>query len=68
MTGLLTVAELAAALRVSRATVDRWLANGTLTRWGLREANRLGRRRLFDAASVERVLYSRRLGGLRRLA
>lgn len=65
---LLTLTELAAALRVSLRTVHRELADGTLERAGLIEANRRGRKRLFDAASVEVVLFRRRTGGLRRVS
>jgi DNA-binding transcriptional ArsR family regulator len=65
---VLTIAELAAALGDSRRTVERQLADGTLERFGLIEANRRGRRRHFDAASVEQVLWRRRVGGLRRVS
>jgi hypothetical protein len=53
---------------LSRRTVERWLADGRLTKAGLREANRVGHARQFDAASVEQVLWRRRVGGLRRIA
>lgn len=66
--GCLTVPQLADALGCSRATVDRWLADGTLARHGLVEVNRLGRRRFFAADSIPTVLFRRRLGGLRRTA
>lgn len=66
--GCLTVAEAAAALGLSRDTFDRRLADGTLTRLGLIETNRFGRRRFFAAASIDTVLYRRRVGGLRRIA
>lgn len=68
---LITINELAAALRVSVRTVQRQLADGTLDRAGLVEANRLGgltAKRLFDAASVDQVLWRRRVGGLRRVS
>jgi DNA-binding transcriptional ArsR family regulator len=65
---LFTIADLALALGVSRRTVEKQLADGTLARAGLLEANRLSHKRLFDAASVDVVLWRRRTGGLRRLA
>jgi excisionase family DNA binding protein len=65
---LLTIDQLATALGVSRRTVEKQLADGTLERAGLLEANRLSHKRLFDAASVDVVLWRRRSGGLRRLA
>lgn len=64
--GCLTVAQLAAELGCSRATLDRWLADGRLQRHGLVEVNRLGRHRYFAADSIPTVLYRRRLGGLRK--
>jgi excisionase family DNA binding protein len=67
-TGCLTVQQLADALGCSRATVDRWLADGRLVRHGLVEANRIGRCRYFAADSIPVVMYRRRLGGLRRVA
>lgn len=64
---LLTIAQLAVELGDSRRTVERQLADGTLERFGLVEANRRGRRRQFDAESLEAVLFRRRFaGGLRR--
>lgn len=65
---LLTQAELAAALGMSYRSVSRYLKDGTLTRLGLVEANRIGKRRLFAADSVQAVLFRRRVGGLRRTA
>jgi excisionase family DNA binding protein len=68
---LLSIAQLAEALRVGRRTVERWLSDGTLDRLGLIEANRIGgatSRRLFDAASVDQILWRRRVGGLRRVS
>jgi DNA-binding transcriptional ArsR family regulator len=74
---LLSIAELAVALGVSRRTVERWLSDGRLARAGLLEANRIGQVapdgestacRRFDAASVEQVLWRRRVGGLRRVS
>jgi excisionase family DNA binding protein len=67
-TGCLTVQQLADALGCSRATVDRWLADGRLARHGLVEANRIGRCRYFAADSIPVVMYRRRLGGLRKVA
>ena len=59
---LLTPAECAARLRMSRDTFDRGLKNGTLAKHGLVEANRVTRRRYFDASSVDRVLWKRQVG------
>lgn len=61
------IAELAQALNSSPRTIKRQLADGTLQRLGLLEANRRGRIRQWDATSVEVVLFGRRhVGGLRR--
>lgn len=65
---LLTPAQAAQALGLSRATFDRRLADGTLTRLGLVEVNRLSHRRYFAADSIPTVLFRRRVGGLRRVS
>ena len=56
---LLTVAETCARLGISRHTFYDRLKDGTLHKAGLREANRITRKRLFDAASVNTVLWKR---------
>jgi DNA-binding transcriptional ArsR family regulator len=60
---LLTPAQVAAALCISRDTLDRHL--DLYKAHGLIEANRIGRRRFFSAASVDTVLWRRRVGGMR---
>lgn len=65
---LISLEQLAQALGCSRRTVERWLSDGRLERAGLVEANRIGWQRMFDASSVEVVLFRRRTGGLRRVA
>jgi predicted DNA-binding transcriptional regulator YafY len=68
---LLTIAQLAEALRVGRRTVERWLSDGTLDRLGIGQVAPDGEStacRRFDAASVEQVLWRRRVGGLRRVS
>jgi hypothetical protein len=63
-----TVADAAAMLGLSRTAFDARLKDGSLVRLGLIEVNRLGKRRFFEAKSLEAVLFRRRTGGLRRSA
>lgn len=65
-TGCVTVAQAAEALGMHRDTFDKQVDD--LKRWGLVEANRVGRRRFFAAESIKQVLWRRRTGGLRRIS
>jgi predicted DNA-binding transcriptional regulator AlpA len=55
----LSPAETARRLSMSRVTLYKKLADGTLAQYGIVEANRLTGRRWFDAASVDRAMTKR---------
>ena len=56
---LLSVAQTCQRLGISRATLYARLADGTLQRFGLREANRYSARRFFEATSVDACAWTR---------